>query len=165
MIEQGRHSYIVNCNELFDPEVYIGSFCSIAGNVTFMGYGQHPTVMHPEAVSTFPFGNNWGLKYHPNGCRGPIHIKNDVWIGQNAFIMDGVTIGDGAIVGANAVVTKDVSPYSIVAGNPAREIKKRFTDEQIYKLLKIEWWNWVDDVIKGRMKDMNNIEEFIHLYG
>ncbi|MBY0480821.1 MAG: CatB-related O-acetyltransferase [Chitinophagaceae bacterium] len=74
--------------------------------------------------------------------KGDIHIGNDVWIGYNATIMAGVTIGDGAIIATNSTVIKDVEPYSIVGGNPAIEIKKRFSTEMIDRLLKLKWWDW-----------------------
>ncbi|OKP43933.1 hypothetical protein BJP24_14450 [Aeromonas allosaccharophila] len=78
-----------------------------------------------------------------------ISIGNDVWIGQNVTVLRGVTIGDGAVIGANSVVTKNVPPYSIVAGVPAREIKKRFNDETISLLMEAKWWNYSISVISG----------------
>lgn len=88
-------------------------------------------------------------------------IGNDVWIGHNAIIMPGVHIGNGAVIGSGAVVTHDVSPYSVVVGVPARSIKKRFSDEIIEKIEKSEWWNWSHEIIKERYEDFKNIEEFI----
>lgn len=100
-----------------------------------------------NSLTTYPFaifGNGWEnameRKSYPQ--KGNINIGNDVWIGYNATIMAGVTIGDGAIIATNSTVIKDVAPYSIVGGNPAKEIKKRFSDEIIIKLLKLKWWNW-----------------------
>ena len=80
--------------------------------------------------------------------KGDIVIGNDVWIGYEAVVMAGVTIGDGAVIGARAVVTRDVSPYTIVGGVPAKEIRKRFPDETIGKLLKLRWWDWPEEKIK-----------------
>ena len=92
--------------------------------------------------------------------KGDIHIGNDVWIGYNATIMAGVTIGDGAVIATNSTVIKDVEPYSIVGGNPAREIKKRFSDEIIKKLLELKWWNWEIEQITKNIQNLtgNNLE-------
>lgn len=125
-------------------KLIIGKFCMIASGAKFiMNGGNHLT----EAISAYPFaifGNGWEKamegKTYPN--KGNIVIGNDVWIGHNATIMAGVTIGDGAIIGTNATVVKNVEPYSIVGGNPAKELKKRFSDEIIEKLLELQWWNW-----------------------
>jgi acetyltransferase-like isoleucine patch superfamily enzyme len=99
---------------------------------------------------------------HP-ACKGDIIVGNDVWIGAKSTIMSGVKIGDGSIIGAGSTVTKDVPPYSIVAGNPAKFIKFRFTEEQIESLLQISWWNWTEDRIKSEAMTMwsDNINEFI----
>jgi virginiamycin A acetyltransferase len=121
----------------------------IASDVKFiMNGGNHLT----EALSAYPFeifGNGWegamDGKTYPH--KGDICIGNDVWIGYNATIMAGVTVGDGAIIAANATVTKDVSPYCIVGGNPAQEIKKRFSEDIISQLLSLQWWNWEIDKI------------------
>jgi serine acetyltransferase len=102
---------------------------------------------------------------HPS-CKGDIIIENDVWIGAKATIMSGVRIGNGAIVAAGSVVSKDVPPYAIVAGNPAKVVKYRFSDEQIKKLLSIAWWNWDEQKIKDNAMTMwsNNIDEFIEKF-
>ena len=130
-------------------KLIIGKFCMLASDVKFiMNGGNHLT----EALSAYPFeifGNGWegamDGKTYPH--KGDICIGNDVWIGYNATIMAGVTVGDGAIIAANATVTKDVSPYSIVGGNPAQEIKKRFSEDIISQLLSLQWWNWEIDKI------------------
>lgn len=129
-----------------NDKLIIGKFCSIGENVKFiMNAANH----NLNAISTYPFtailkktsGINLDhLSQLPN--KGDTIIGNDVWIGQNVTILPGVHIGDGAVIGANSVVAKDVNPYSIVVGNPIREIKKRFSDDQIKILLKIKWWNW-----------------------
>ena len=125
-------------------KLIIGKFCMIASDVKFIMNGANHLT---DAVSTYPFsifGEGWEHamegKTFPN--KGDLVIGNDVWIGYNATIMAGVTIGDGAIIATNTTVTKDVDPYSIVGGNPAKEIKKRFSDDKIEKLLKIKWWDW-----------------------
>lgn len=116
----------------------------IASGVSFIMNGANHLT---DAISAYPFaifGNGWETamegKSYPQ--KGDITIGNDVWIGHNATIMAGVTIGDGAIIATNATVVKDVAPYSIVGGNPAKEIKKRFSEEVIEQLLEIQWWNW-----------------------
>lgn len=102
-----------------------------------------------NSLSTYPFPiffEEWGLDVKDITSawdnKGDIVIGNDVWIGYEAVIMAGVTIGDGAIIGARAVVTKDVPPYTIVGGVPAKQIRKRFSDETISELLKVKWWDW-----------------------
>jgi acetyltransferase-like isoleucine patch superfamily enzyme len=101
---------------------------------------------------------------HPT-CKGDIIIENDVWIGAKSTIMSGVKISNGSIIAATSTVTKDVPPYAIVAGNPAKIVKYRFTEEQIESLLKISWWDWNEDKIKNQAMVLwsNNIDEFIKL--
>lgn len=130
----------------------IGNFSSIAENVTVLLGGNHPI----DWVSSFPFGivfEEFKERYYeyPKLSKGSIVIGNDVWIGLNSTILSGVTIGDGAIIAAGSIVTKSVEPYAIVGGNPAKLIKKRFTDEAIFKLLAIKWWNWKIDKIKDNL--------------
>jgi len=127
----------------------IGRFCAIATGATFLMSGAN----HPmRGVSTYPFAvfqRGWRKGYDGEleaGSRGDMVIGNDVWIGLRATILPGVTIGDGAIIGAHAVVSRDVRPYAIAAGNPAREVRRRFDDETVAELLKIRWWDW--DVAK-----------------
>jgi virginiamycin A acetyltransferase len=130
----------------------IGNFSSIAENVTILLGGNHPT----DWISSFPFGvvfdefKERNYKY-PKSSKGSVIIGNDVWIGLNTTILSGVTIGDGAIVAAGSIVTKNVEPYAIVGGNPAKLIKKRFSDEAISKLLAIKWWEWEIDKIKDNL--------------
>lgn len=129
-----------------DDKLQIGKFCSIACGAKFLFNSANHTL---SSLSTYPFPlffEKWGLekkdvtKAWDN--KGDIVIGNDVWIGYEAVILAGVTIGDGAIVGTRAVVTKDVLPYTIVGGVPAKPIKKRFSEETISALLEIQWWNW-----------------------
>lgn len=110
----------------------VGKFCSIASDVTIFLGGEHET----KTISSFPFTQ----KNHYS--KGDVTIGNDVWIGRSATILSGVTIGDGAVIGTNSIVTKDVEPYSIVAGNPAKIIKYRFDEETIKRLLKVKWWDF-----------------------
>ena len=121
----------------------IGKFCQIAAGVEFVMNGANHQM---NAVSTFPFYTleGWNMEAPAMAdlpLKGDTVIGNDVWIGQNAVILPGVRIGDGAIIGANSVVGSDVAPYSIVAGNPARELRKRFDDELIDLMLRFRWWD------------------------
>lgn len=124
----------------------IGRFCSVACGAKFVFTSANHT-LHSLSTYTFPiFFEEWGLDVknitEAWDNKGNIIVGNDVWIGYGAVILSGVTVGDGAIIGARAVVTKDVPPYTIVGGVPARQIRKRFDDETIKKLLTLQWWNW-----------------------
>lgn len=129
----------------------IGKFCSIACGTRFLFNSANHT-MSSLSTYTFPlFFEEWGLD-RKNICaswdnKGDIVIGNDVWIGYEAIIMAGVTIGDGAIIGTRAVVTKDVPPYTVVGGVPAKPIKKRYPEEIISSMLKIKWWDWPKEKI------------------
>jgi len=121
----------------------IGKFCQIAAGVEFVMNGANHQM---NAVSTFPFYTleGWNMEAPAMAdlpLKGDTVIGNDVWIGQNAVILPGVRIGDGAIIGASSVVGSDVAPYSIVAGNPARALRKRFDDELIDLMLRFRWWD------------------------
>lgn len=130
----------------------IGKFCSIACGAKFrMRSANHSLA----SLSTYPFPifyEEWGLDVRDItaawATKGDIVIGNDVWIGYEAVVMAGVTIGDGAVIGARAVVTRDVPPYTIVGGVPAKEIRKRFPDETIGTLLKLRWWDWPEEKIQ-----------------
>lgn len=131
----------------------IGKFCSIADGVTIFLGGNHRT----DWVSTFPFNklpeafpNGVNITGHPIS-KGNITIGNDVWIGYGATILSGIIIGDGAVIAAKAVVTKNVAPYEIVGGNPAKHLKYRFNENEISELLRIKWWNWDIDKIKSNL--------------
>jgi len=112
--------------------------------------------MKSLSTYTFPiFGEEWDETLNVKDAwdnKGDIIIGNDVWIGYDAIIMSGVKIGDGAIIGTRALVTKDVMPYTIVAGAPAKPIKKRYDDDKISKLLEIKWWNWTAEKIQANIK-------------
>lgn len=142
----------------------IGAFCSIADGVKIFMAGGH----RPEWVSTYPFNALWlddPAKGYPRGS--DVTIGNDVWLCTDCVIMPGITIGDGAVVGARAVVTRDVEPYTIVAGNPAHLVKKRFDDKTIQQLLELKWWTLKDEDIKKLLPLMTNkdIQAFIRVAG
>lgn len=134
-----------------NDKLQIGKFCSIACGTKFLFNSANHTL---SSLSTYPFPlffEEWGLekKDVTNAWdnKGDIVIGNDVWIGYEAVVLAGVTIGDGAIIGTRAVVTKDVPPYTIVGGVPAKPIKRRFPEETISALLEIQWWNWSEERI------------------
>ena len=131
----------------------IGKFCSIACGAKFIFNCANHT-LKSLSTYTFPlFFEEWGLQKSEVVSawdnKGDIVIGNDVWIGYEAVIMAGVTIGDGAIIGTRAIVTKDVEPYSIVGGIPAKEIRKRFAPDIITRLQKLQWWNWPPEKIQS----------------
>lgn len=150
-----------------DYKIILGKYNSIGRDCNFFLHANH----RPDWVTTS--SQLWGpvtpeiaqlhmSMGHPS-CKGDIIVENDVWIGAKSTIMSGVKIQNGSIVGANSVVTKDVPPYSIVVGNPAKVVKYRFTERQIESLLKIKWWEWTEDRIKTEAVSMwsNKIDEFI----
>lgn len=121
----------------------IGKFCAIAAETKFIMTGDHKL----DAISTYPFPifqKGWETVYDVANLpvRGDIIIGNDVWLGYDSLIKNGVTIGDGSIIAARAVVVKDVPPYAVVAGNPGKVVKLRFDEATIQRLLNIAWWNW-----------------------
>ncbi len=149
----GRNSYAIE-KEKIRPDTVIGSYCSISANV-YIGPGHHPI----DYLTTSPFFYNLSFKETyvqqyaqqilNDNSKKKCTIGNDVWIGVNAVIMQGRSIGDGAIVGANAVVTKDIPPYAIVGGSPAKIIKYRFSKEIVNQLMMLRWWDFPDSVINN----------------
>ena len=129
--------------EFMGDQLIIGKFCQIATGVRFIMNGAHHAM---DGFSTYPFkvfGGEWALKDPMQiKSKGNTIVGNDVWIGNGVTIMPGIKIGDGAIIGSNSLVTKDVDPYSVVGGNPAKFIRKRFDDETIQFLLELKWWDW-----------------------
>ena len=145
------YHYPINHDKLI-----IGKFCSIACGAKFLFNSANHTL---SSLSTYPFPlffEEWNLDkknvIQSWDNKGDIIIGNDVWIGYEAVILAGVTIGDGAIIGARAVVTRDVPPYTIVGGVPAKTIKKRFSQKTISTLLDIQWWNWSKEKISKNIK-------------
>ena len=136
----------------------IGKFCSIACGTKFLFNSANHAL---DSLSTYPFPlffEEWNLEKEKVteawDNRGDIVIGNDVWIGYEAVILSGVTIGDGAIIGTRAVVTKDVPPYTIVGGVPAKPIRKRFDEKMIKELLKIKWWDWTKEKIARNIENI-----------
>lgn len=133
----------------------IGKFCSIACGAKFLFNSANHTL---RSLSTYPFPiffEEWGLDVERVleawDNRGGITVGNDVWIGYEAVILAGVTIGDGAIIAARAVVTQDIPPYTIVGGVPARPIRKRFSEPEIQQLLALRWWDWPPEQIAANL--------------
>lgn len=165
----GRGSYIGPECHLIDTS--IGRFCSIADDVKII-IGNHPSSTfvssHPAFYSTkkqagfsFVEENFFEERTYISNSKSVI-IGNDVWIGSGVRILEGVTIGDGAIIGTQSLVTKDVPPFSISVGTPAKHLKYRFNDEQINELNKLQWWNEDITYLKNNVLMFSNIERFLH---
>jgi virginiamycin A acetyltransferase len=136
------HPRVLDWND--GTSLEIGNYCSIANNVTILLGGEH----NYNCISTYPFYTLSGEKLlngKDRNSKGSVIIGHDVWIGTNATILSGVRIGNGSIIGAGSVVTKDIPEFSIFAGNPAKFIKKRFSDKEIIEIKKMEWWSWDED--------------------
>ena len=154
--------------DFIGDRLVIGRFCAIAEGARFIMNGANHAM---SGFSTYPFnifGHGWEEGFDPQSwereLRGDTVIGNDVWIGMEAIILPGVTVGDGAIIGARAVVAADVPAYAIVAGNPAHVIKRRFDDRTIERLQAIGWWNWPvekigDNLDAIRGADLARLEE------
>jgi acetyltransferase-like isoleucine patch superfamily enzyme len=146
--------------------VRFGQFCSIADDVIAMIGGDRPI----DRPSAFPFRIRFGLPgAYQDGygrSKGDIEVGNDVYVGRSVRILSGVTVGDGAVLGAYSVIAKDVRPYAIVVGNPAREIGRRFSDDEVDALLRIRWWDWTDQEIRQRVPELNDgtVGDFIERY-
>ncbi len=143
-----------------NDRLIIGKFCSIACGAKFIFNCANHT-LRSLSTYTFPlFFEEWDLPKSEVVSawdnKGDIVIGNDVWIGYDTVIMAGVRIGDGAIIGTRAVVTKNVEPYSIVGGVPAKEIRKRFAPEVIQKLMEIKWWNWPIEKIQSSIQNIQS---------
>jgi len=158
----GSYSYLAGFNIVANAS--IGKFCSI-GSFVSIGPGMHPTHTY---VSTSPVffsphkqcGNTFADRFYFQDS-GKVVIGNDVWIGNNVVILDNVTIGDGAIIAAGAIVNKNVAPYTIVGGVPARRIKTRFSEDQIKKLLESKWWEKNEKWLKDNLQHMHNVDSFL----
>lgn len=170
-----RYSWIVGDHTYGRPTVLeksmarltIGKFCSIAANVTII-LGNHRT----DGVSTYPFATMkkfWpgmsSVEFNDHISKGDVTIGSDVWIGCGVVITSGITIGHGAVIAANSVVTKDVTPYSIVGGNPAKLIKRRFGETSIDQLMEIRWWDWSDEKLNQNLEIlMTDMDKFLQIH-
>ena len=167
-IEVGEFTYY---NDTDDPTLFetrnvlytagpekliIGKFCAIATGAKFLLSSANHPMLGSTAFPFFIFGGTWlerTAEFLPRiHSRGNTVIGNDVWIGREAVIMPGVTIGDGAIIAARAVVVSDVDPYTVVGGNPAKHVRERFSDEDIDRLLRLAWWDWPVDIITEHVR-------------
>lgn len=163
----GDYSYIAGEGQVIYAE--IGKFCSIASQVR-INPGNHPMQRVTQHHMTYrrrqydfaPTDDEAFFDWR-RGAR--CMVGHDVWIGHAAIIMPGVKISTGAVVGAGSVVTKDVAPYMIVVGVPARPIRTRFAVPIIEKLLRIAWWNWDRELLEARFEDLNDVERFVEKYG
>lgn len=152
--KQVTHHY-----SMLGDKLIIGRFCAIAKGVTFVMNGANHVL---NGVSTYPFNimrNGWeestpSITSLP--FKGNTVVGNDVWIGQNATILPGVTIGNGAIIGANSTVSKDIPAYAIAVGNPARVVKMRFDEQFIQFLQELEWWNWSAEKITANLEPLTS---------
>lgn len=159
-INLGYGSYIGRFSNL--PRIKVGKYCSIGCHVWAV-IGDHPInhlTTHPMTYIDFDRGLK-SEKYVDDFYH--IEVGNDVWIGDNVTIMNGIKIGTGAVIGAGTVVTKDVAPYSIVVGVPGKEMRKRFDEETIKRLLKTEWWNKSPEWINKNVEKFDKIEEILQV--
>lgn len=148
------------------PKLIIGKFCSIADNLTIYLGGNHPT----NFITTYPLHTK--LCDQPNSSwkehlsNGDVIIENDVWIGDNVTIFSGSRIENGAIIGANSVVRNQIDPYSINYGNPCKFIVDRFSEKEIIKLFRMQWWNWPIEKIKEatNLLEWSNVESLYEFY-
>lgn len=162
----GDFSYCSGYNQVCYAK--IGKFCSIA-SFARVNPGDHPTYTR-IAQHHFSYRSEmFSLGKDDNDFfqwrrQQSVTIGHDVWVGHNAIIMSGITIGNGAVIGAGAVVTKDVEPYAVVVGMPAKKIKKRFSDDLIKRIEKSKWWDWDVQTIKTRLPDFRDMEAFVKKY-
>lgn len=168
---RGKIGYGSYIGEHSNLNAVIGRYCSISSDVKTIS-GTHPThgfvSTHPAFFST---NKQAGFTYVTENCFQEdvfadknghlVIIGNDVWIGSNVLLLPGIIIGNGAVVAAGAVVTKNVDPYTIVGGVPAKEIRKRFSEDNIKALIKMNWWNWKEATIAEKAEDFQDIEKFL----
>ena len=166
-----KNNVLYHHPEVYHDKIVIGKYCSIACGATFVCAGGFHS---SRALSSYPFGLACGYWDIPGELctvealfdvekKGATVVGNDVWLGYQSLIMPGVTIGDGAIIGSRSVVTRDVPPYTIVAGVPAKEVRKRFDEDTIAKLLEVKWWDLPDEEVEKLLPDLieGNVDSFI----
>lgn len=167
-VEMGDYSYVVNDAQL--TYTSIGKFCSIAA-MTRINPGNHP--MHRATQAHFTYrasayfpGETDETEFFDWRKRHRVHIGHDVWIGHGAIVLPGRRIGTGAVVAAGAIVTKDVPSYTIVGGNPARPIKRRFPEDVAERLMRLAWWDWDHEALRAALPDFRRlgIEDFLEKY-
>jgi hypothetical protein len=167
-VEMGDYSYVVNDSQM--TYTTIGKFCSIAA-MTRINPGNHP--MHRATQAHFTYrasayfaGESDDAEFFEWRRSHRVHIGHDAWIGHGAVILPGRNIGAGAVIAAGAIVTKDVAPYTIVGGNPARPIKRRFSDSVEERLLRLAWWDWDHETLRLALPDFRElaIEAFLDKY-
>lgn len=165
-IQYGAHTYGTPLVQWWGEEadLIIGKYCSIAKDVEIFLGGNHRT----EWISTYPFPafTDWANDIPVRECcvsRGDVIIGNDVWIGSGAVILSGVTIGNGAVIGSHAIVTRNIPDYAIVAGNPARVVRIRFSAEQVAQLSSLAWWDWDTEKVRKNIGDIlsEDIDNFL----
>lgn len=159
-LQLGKHSYgNIHVKVWSQPNVVVhsGAYCSFAGNIRIIVDGNHPT----DTFTSYPFASLFPDVPPNNYGKGVPVIGNDVWIGEDATIHSGVTIGDGAVVAGQSVVSRSVPPYAIVAGNPARVVKYRFSPENIAGLLEVKWWELPEEFIRTLVPISKDIEAVI----
>ncbi len=148
--------------DFIGDQLIIGKFCMIASGVTFIMNGANHKM---DGITAYPFnifGKDWEIVTptpEELPYKGNTVVGNDVWIGADVTIMPGITIGDGAIIATKSVVTKDVAPYTIVGGNSAKLLRKRFSDEKIKALLEMQWWNWDIEKITANLPELTGKQE------
>jgi hypothetical protein len=167
-VEMGDYSYVVNDSQM--TYTTIGKFCSIAA-MTRINPGNHP--MHRASQAHFTYrasayfpGESDDAEFFAWRKSHRVHIGHDVWIGHGAIVLPGRNVGTGAVIAGGAVVTKDVAPYTIVGGNPARPIKRRFTEAVEERLVRLGWWDWDHQALRIALPDFRKlgIEEFLDKY-
>ncbi|TGV38550.1 MAG: CatB-related O-acetyltransferase [Mesorhizobium sp.] len=168
-VEIGRHTYGLENRSFWAPHekspLRIGSFCSVGPDVLFVCAGEHRI----DTATTYPLRivdariRNGAETF----SKGPTTVGNDVWFGARCIILSGVTIGNGAVIGAGSIVTRDIPPYAVAVGNPARVIRYRFSPEIIERLQSLAWWNWSDDLIRERVALLTamDVERFLNALG